>query len=482
MIKNERQYQITKAQAEKFAAALRQAETRTYSDPLLAGLERDSLRSQLEELEADLAEYDRLRSGQVKEIVVDSIDQIPRALIRARIAAGHSQKDLADRLGLKEQQVQRYEATDYSSAGMARILDVMRALGGNIRLTMTVPTVVPTGTDFLRRLNKAGVGKDLVVRRLVDPGVASRLESDNREQSETAVLNAASIVGRVYGWSVDEIFSTGPLSISPAAVGMARFKMPARANDTQMAGYVVYVQHLAGLALKASPTLAKATIPTDAAVFSREMLAKYGSMTFESALQFAWDLGIVVFPLRDSGAFHGATWRIGGRNVVVLKQKTASLARWLIDLLHETFHAGQEPDRAEREVIEAAETSPDRRESAEEEDAIRFSGDVALGGRAEELAELCVREAGGRVERLKVAVPTIAGRERVPVDVLANYMAFRLSLQGINWWGAATNLQAAGKDPWLVARDWLVPRLTLDALDQTERDLLVRALTTEEGS
>ncbi len=482
MIKNERQYQITKTQAEKFASALRQAEARTYSDPLLASLERDSLRSQLEELEEELAEYDRLRSGQVKEIVVDSIDRIPRALIQARIASGLSQKDLADRLGLKEQQVQRYEATDYTTAGLARILDIIRALGGNIRLTMTVPVAVPSGTVFFRRLNKAGVGKDLIIRRLLGSGPASMLDSDKREESEAAILRAASAVGRVYGWSVEEIFGTAPLTISPEAVGMSRFKMPARASDAQLVGYVVYVHYLAGLALKATPTLPKATIPTDAAAFARAMQKKSDSMTFEAVLQFAWDLGVVVLPLRDGGAFHGATWRIGSRNVVVLKQKTVSLARWLIDLLHELFHAGQEPEKEEREVLEAPETSADRRESEEEQAAIRFSGDVALGGRAEELADLCVQEAGGRVERLKSAVPTVARRERVPADVLANYLAFRLALQGINWWGAATNLQAAGKDPWVVARDWILSRLSWDALDETEHELLVRALNTEEGS
>lgn len=63
MIKTERQYLITKAQAEKFEAALKQAEARTYPDPLLAQLERDALRIQFEELRDELTEYDRLRSG-----------------------------------------------------------------------------------------------------------------------------------------------------------------------------------------------------------------------------------------------------------------------------------------------------------------------------------------------------------------------------------------------------------------------------------
>ena len=44
---------------------------------------------------------------------------------------GFSQKDLAQRLGLKEQQIQRYEATGYASASLARIQEIIEALGVN---------------------------------------------------------------------------------------------------------------------------------------------------------------------------------------------------------------------------------------------------------------------------------------------------------------------------------------------------------------
>ncbi len=49
-------------------------------------------------------------------------------MIRARIARGLTQKDLAKRLGIKEQQIQRYEETDYASASMARVNQVIKAL------------------------------------------------------------------------------------------------------------------------------------------------------------------------------------------------------------------------------------------------------------------------------------------------------------------------------------------------------------------
>jgi len=44
----------------------------------------------------------------VSVLELESLAELPEALIRARIAVGLTQKGLAGRLGLKEQQVQRY--------------------------------------------------------------------------------------------------------------------------------------------------------------------------------------------------------------------------------------------------------------------------------------------------------------------------------------------------------------------------------------
>ena len=57
-----------------------------------------------------------------------AVDELPTVLIKARISQGLSQKDLAERIGLKEQQIQRYEATDYASASLSRIKEVANAL------------------------------------------------------------------------------------------------------------------------------------------------------------------------------------------------------------------------------------------------------------------------------------------------------------------------------------------------------------------
>jgi cytidylate kinase len=145
-------------------------------------------------------------------------------------------------------------------------------------------------------------------------------------------------------------------------------------------------------------------------------------------------------------------------------------------LLHEYFHASHDADLEEHPVIEESEMSDARRHSPEEQQASQFAGDVVLDGRAEELAEKCVDVAQGSVERLKSAVPQVAKRAGVSVEALANYMAFRLSLQGINWWGAATNLQQNGVGSLCSPRDMLLGRVRLARLNPVDRDLLLRAL------
>lgn len=128
MIKNERQYLITKAQVSRFVRTLEGLSDEMGVHPLILKAQKEAVRSQLSDLEADLREYESLKSGKFKLDQLKTVKEIPTILIKARIAQGLSQKDLAERLGLKEQQIQRYEATDYASARLTRIREIVEAL------------------------------------------------------------------------------------------------------------------------------------------------------------------------------------------------------------------------------------------------------------------------------------------------------------------------------------------------------------------
>jgi DNA-binding Xre family transcriptional regulator len=95
------------------------------------------LRSQLDDIEGELAEYDALSQGQVTELEADSIVGIGQALIKARIVRNLTQRELAERLSLAEQQVQRYEATLYRGVAAERLQQVADALRLRVRETIT---------------------------------------------------------------------------------------------------------------------------------------------------------------------------------------------------------------------------------------------------------------------------------------------------------------------------------------------------------
>src|SRR6266568_2484196 len=130
MIKNDRQYRITKAQADKFALAL---------------------------------------------------------------------TELAERLGLKEQQIQRYEATEYASASFERLKEIIAALGIKVQEHVLLPRTHLSFTTLLKRLREVGLDRDFVTKRLIPPALLAHLQGDIKEEElDKLVLRAASIIGRVF--------------------------------------------------------------------------------------------------------------------------------------------------------------------------------------------------------------------------------------------------------------------------------------------
>ena len=132
MIKNERQYRFTKTQVNRFERALAELRSRNPEDidvhPLIAKARVDAVSGQLADLKEQLRVYESLKAGEFEVKQLEVVSDLPTMLISARIAQGMTQKDLAERIGLKEQQIQRYEATDYAKASLARIREVARGL------------------------------------------------------------------------------------------------------------------------------------------------------------------------------------------------------------------------------------------------------------------------------------------------------------------------------------------------------------------
>lgn len=158
MITNERQYRITKAALKKFEksiAAHEKGQPPPDVHPRIYKAMGDALRSEAEVLRGQLEDYERLRAGRVKQRTLRTLNELPKAIIEARIAARVTQKGLADRLGIAEQQVQRWEATEYAGVSVQRIQQVADALGAKV----TEKVQFPVASDSDRAAARVARGR-----------------------------------------------------------------------------------------------------------------------------------------------------------------------------------------------------------------------------------------------------------------------------------------------------------------------------------
>jgi DNA-binding XRE family transcriptional regulator len=140
MIKNEREYRITKAHLAGFEGGLVANDEREFPpnvDPGMKKLMHDAIASEIDVLRTQVDHYEKLREGRITGREITSLHELPIALIEARIAARMTQRLLAERIGVAEQQVQRWEANDYSGVGLDRLQSIADALGVQIHETIT---------------------------------------------------------------------------------------------------------------------------------------------------------------------------------------------------------------------------------------------------------------------------------------------------------------------------------------------------------
>src|SRR3954447_5048833 len=110
MIKNQRQYRVTKTQLAKFDEAIAELKAsqaeRSHVPPLLRKAELAALESQAEDLRSEIKGYEALQSGHVRTFSLKSLGELPTALIQARIACKMTQEQLAKRITFEPQQIQ----------------------------------------------------------------------------------------------------------------------------------------------------------------------------------------------------------------------------------------------------------------------------------------------------------------------------------------------------------------------------------------
>jgi len=129
-LKNEKEYKITKSWLKRFNKSKEELAKlpESIEQPWLRTAQRNSLQAIINHLQEEADEYEALKNGKSKVPNIDNLNTIPELLIKKRIANGWTQVQMAKRLGMHYQQLQRYESTDYESATLTtlqKIADVL---------------------------------------------------------------------------------------------------------------------------------------------------------------------------------------------------------------------------------------------------------------------------------------------------------------------------------------------------------------------
>ena len=142
MIATDRQLARARAELEQLRESLRDEQAEVPQDvaPELAAASVAGIQAQVNELEAEIAEYEELRDGHMDSLTVSSLLDIPKVLIAARLSAGLTQSELAERIGVSQQQVQKDEAGDYTRASLERLHSVAALLGVQLGGAVRLPS------------------------------------------------------------------------------------------------------------------------------------------------------------------------------------------------------------------------------------------------------------------------------------------------------------------------------------------------------
>lgn len=460
MIKNDIELEISKESLAEFLSTLQNIElddSFKELSPKKQVIYRKAIEGEVDNLKSQINEYELLKCGKLHDVLSNRLTELPLNLIRARIAKGFDETFIAEQLNIDVSDYIELEDELFADADTKTIIELINLL--NLEVPTELQKMFSINSDQIKKNVKNSIGS------LFDKLLPFEIKEDYNITN--GYLKLFTTLKKVFNDHLEEIL-TGS-QFTPNMLTNARYKTPKGTRDELVYLYTSYAEFVAREITRILDIPPK-KLTTKPMEFRKNVIDKYGDLNLESCISYLWDLGVPIIPFEMSGGFHGACWRFNGRNVIILKQQSKLQSRWLFDLLHEYWHATQEPNLQERRKVDLGEVLSAKTDDQEELEANNFAEAVIFGGKSEELFDECITISRGRIKLLKTAVLRVALKNRVDVGSLANYTAYRMSNMGQNWWGAAQNLQSNG-NPYSTAYEIMMNRLEPNMLDSLEDPL-----------
>ncbi len=135
MIKNEKQYKISKKRLAEFEQAIAAKQSKALPNTKEEAAVNSLIRIK-NDIKEEIKQFESLKNKGIPLRRKVTVAQLPNILIEHKIAKGLTQKQYSEILGIKEQQLQRYEAENYSSVSFGRLLNYLEK--ANIKINLSV--------------------------------------------------------------------------------------------------------------------------------------------------------------------------------------------------------------------------------------------------------------------------------------------------------------------------------------------------------
>jgi transcriptional regulator with XRE-family HTH domain len=378
--------------------------------------------------------------------------RIGRRLKALREDRGLSQKVVAEMMGMSSPQLSKIESGtfDLRVSTLQSLLRAMDASFGDIS-GVDVPEV--SQKVIRQNARKGGIA----------PEILDRIFGFVDRRRVPAALEG------LFEWNRQALNSPPPLrrlSTAPIAFKGADAENAPRSPVLTMA---IRVSELSCSAFAGAEYLSP---HVDADSVRRSLSASDEGLTLESLTNWILGIGIPVIPLYGRGIFSAATWQIGRRPCIVIKESRDLSVFWLFDIAHELGHLAL-GHLSDGWIVDVDEPKPIDNSDKQEQEANDFALDLLLPDH-EDLLKSVRAEARGNYLRFKGAVETVASGAHVNPGLLGMVAAYELSDIGEakDRWGSATNLaRSDGSGRPIVART-LWKDLDLDQLSSLDAALL----------
>lgn len=139
MIKNNKQLEVSEAQIVHLKDQLKQLETKCEgSIDGWAKVEKEGIISLINNIQNEVKEYQNVKTKNEIFFPKSNIGELGKMVIYARLAEGITQAELAKRLETSQQQINRFEASDYESTKLFNIIEVIEALNIDLQVDFTI--------------------------------------------------------------------------------------------------------------------------------------------------------------------------------------------------------------------------------------------------------------------------------------------------------------------------------------------------------